>query len=139
MSSHVSKTLVGILALGIVGGAVYFAQRGRARPPHQPEHLRIVGVCLACGKDVEATLAIDELPPAACSSCNQRAVFPLMYCQACRKTFVPRLVKAHDGAWRSEPYPSCTGCGAGGAIAYEPAWIEQPPAGRIALPKWPPG
>ncbi len=139
MHSRNKQITLAALAVLLLGVAGLMAFRSFHTTTDLPEHFKIKGVCLACGKDVEARTSFEKPPPAVCPECGKEAVYRLMYCPACKKTFVPRLVQAPDGQWRAEPYPSCPGCGAAGTMAYEPGLLDEPPVGRITpLPKWPP-
>lgn len=129
---------LGLLALGIIGVAIYFASTGiSAEQARLPSTARVFGQCLACKQILEVEHRATDVAPFPCQVCGRVAVYDLLYCRQCRKRFVPALAKsvAADPP-RLPATPLCTACGSADACAYDPRSPRQQPSGDAPPPPW---
>lgn len=138
MSSTARNAAVGVIAVALIAFAVYrFGRAGGAAPI--PSQYTIEGVCLACKNEVRADASLNQPQPLRCPSCGQDAVYEWMYCNACKKRFVPNLARPDpQGPPRVPVVPSCSACGSTNVTAYIPEDPTQQPVGDAPLPPWPP-
>jgi DNA-directed RNA polymerase subunit RPC12/RpoP len=128
--------IVGGIALAIFAAAALLYY-WRANPSAQlPKQVGGQYACLACKRNVQLTHGTRETPPFTCPDCRQRAAYPLLVCNACRKHFVPNLERRAEAEFPKLPImPSCLACGSINVGAYIGA--EPIPADQLVLPKWP--
>ena len=120
-----------------LGTAAYLTIRSQGSG-QLPDVFTIQGVCLACQKEGEAKFEAEENPPLVCPLCGERAVFEWMFCQTCKKRFVPILETDPDGGPPHLPVvPVCLACGSNRTGSYIPQRPGYESEGDV-LPKWPP-
>ena len=126
-----------LAAVGLVVAIVLAARALRAREG-LPATYMIDGVCLKCAQSGQFEYSAKADQPLKCPKCGERAVYSWMYCNACRRRFVPNLVSRADGPPALPMAPVCTACGSSNAGAYIAEDTTQQPVGDAPLPKWPP-
>lgn len=136
MNSNQKNAVMGGLALVVLGIAGYLFFRPTETVTF-PSTKRIDGVCLACKAEQNTTADLTSPPPFVCDSCGSSAVFSWMYCNACKKRFIPHITM-QDGVPKLPVIPACTGCGSTNTTQYATDDPDQAPVGDVALPKWPP-
>ncbi len=130
------KPILGGIAVVVLLASAFFLFRSGA-PATLPDTYTMEGVCLECARENRISYPSGQHAPHACPDCAARAVYPWMYCQACRKRFVPQLEPSADGPPRFPVVPACTACGSNRTGEYVPEDPEQKPSGTAPLPAFP--
>ncbi len=99
--------------------------------------IRVIGVSLATGKDVDFEVSKTETSPFACPETGERCVFPWYFDKSNGKRFVPPPVKRADGSWGMPTIPINPNTGATGSMWMPPLHQDQH-KGDEPLPAWPP-
>lgn len=135
MKGEQKNAILGAVSLLVIGVAAYLYFR-----PSQtvtfPTTYRIDGVCLACKAEQNSTADLKSPQPFECSSCGEKAVFSWLYCNDCKKRFIPDIT-VDNGTYRLPIMPSCTGCRKTNVTQFASDDPDQHPVGDVPPPKWP--
>ena len=129
------QRILGGIAIVLLAAAYFFFRSGA--PEALPDTYTIDGVCLECAAENRVSYKAEEHAPHTCPECAARAVYSWMYCQACKKRFVPKLEPSADGPPRFPVVPACIACGSNRTGEYVPDDPEQKPIGTAPLPAFP--
>ncbi len=139
MQQSQRNVLFGGLAVVVLGAAGFFLLRpGGGDVPEIGDEIKIYGRCLAGEWEGYVTHPRGERAPYDAEGCPERAVYPLFYCQTCKRRFVPNLVRLSA----DEPYGVprvvvCPADGSGMVMPYYPGFIDESEiVGDLPWPKW---
>lgn len=132
------NVVLGCTTAILLGVAIYLSLRGDTKQRTIPKQATAECVCLSCKQRSVANYSIREIAPHACPKCGQQALYPLLYCQDCKKLFVPNLEhRADDPLPRFPVVPACFACGSTRTGQHIPGMADQQPTGDPVLPKFP--
>ena len=140
MNQQTRNFVLGAVAIVALGAAAFLYARGSGGGSMLPREYKMKGVCLACQKEGEYTIAARTAAPYKCKECGKEAVYPFYYCFNCKKRFVPDLVRLQPGGplrlppETKCPCPTCQSTDIGQWVAD----ATQAPTGTAPLPKWEP-
>lgn len=120
MKTFHRNAAIATLSLAVLGyaGLRLSGVLDRQRP--LPRAYSAAAVCLACKSEAFITVDFRSPPPLVCPRCGATAVFPWMYCPACKHRFVPAPEKDEQGVLRRPVVPLCPVCGGAGGTPLDP-------------------
>ena len=139
MNPAVRNCLYGLIILAGAGGAGYMLfGRTKENVAVNAAHFSVDGMCLACKSETKLSVPREEEAPHRCPKCGQQAVYPLWYCEDCKKRFVPVLERRDpNGPPRMPVSVACPNCRGQSVAPYIPEAQLETPAGDQPLPPWP--